>query len=292
MIYVVFGPTGSGKTKAALAIASFFNCPIINADAFQIYQDMDIGTAKLEKDHPLYFKHHLLDILTPEQSYSVKEYQPDFRRCLDSLLVKHQNIVVVGGTGLYIRAALFDYNFEEQDDLDVSDLEQMSNEQLWELLLELDYNSTSNLHPNNRKRVIRAIAIARNNVMTKSEIIAKQEHKIIYENVKFCFLNPPRESLYENINHRVDLMFEKGLVDEVKSLLNKYQLSMTAKQAIGYKEIIAYLEGQTSLDAAKELIKQRSRNYAKRQVTFFKHQFESDEYLDVDTLIKEVTSNV
>lgn len=291
MIYVIFGPTGSGKTKAALEIASFLNCPIINADAFQIYKDMNIGTAKLEKDHPLYAKHHLLDILTPEQSYSVKEYQQDFRSCLDSLLLKHQDIVVVGGTGLYIRAAFYDYSFEEQIELDVSDLENMSNEELWELLLKLDYNSSINLHPNNRKRVIRAIAIARNNSMTKSEMIAKQEHKIIYDNVKFCFLNPPRETLYANINDRVDLMFIKGLVDEVKTLLSKYELSITAKQAIGYKEIIAYLEGQMTLIEAKELIKQRSRNYAKRQVTFFKHQFKSDEYINVDTLIKEVISN-
>ena len=141
---------------------------------------------------------------------------------------------------------------------------------------------------NNRKRVIRAIQIARTHDMNKSESIDKQEHKLVVDDeVKFLFLNPNREALYENINNRVDIMFGQGLLDEVKGLLNKYELSRTAKAAIGYKEVIDYLESKCSLEECKELIKKRTRNYAKRQVTFFKHQLPCVEFTNKEDLLKE-----
>ena len=164
----------------------------------------------------------------------------------------------------------------------------MSNEELYSLLRKLDYDASLNIHPNNRKRVIRAITIAKNQKETKSENIAKQKHELIYDGVKILMLSPKREDLYENINKRVDKMFELGLVDEVKKLLNKYQLSYTAKAAIGYKEVIDYLNNQTTLDECVELIKKRSRNYAKRQVTFFKNQFELEMFTSKEDLLKEV----
>ena len=164
----------------------------------------------------------------------------------------------------------------------------MTNEELYSLLQKLDYDASLSIHPNNRKRVIRAITIANNQKETKSENIARQKHELIYDDIKILMLNPNREELYENINKRVDKMFELGLVDEVKKLLNKYQLSNTAKAAIGYKEVIDYLDNQISLEECKELIKKRTRNYAKRQVTFFKNQFELEMFENKNDLLKEV----
>ena len=291
MIYVICGPTGSGKTQASLQLAVFLHAPIINADAFQIYRDMNIGTAKISSQNPEYSNHFLLDIISPDQSFSVKEYQQLFRQTIDSLKKRYTNIIVVGGTGLYIRASLYDYNFEDHEPDDTSDLDHLSNQELWDLLTSLDEKSLSSLHPNNRKRVIRAISIARTNRKNKSENIQKQEHKIIYPDVSIYFINPPRVELYENINKRVDEMFDLGLVKEVEDLLVKYHLSLTASQAIGYKEVIDYLAHKMSLNECRNLIKQRTRNYAKRQVTFFKHQFDSQEFISGEELVKAIIKN-
>ncbi|MCF0108083.1 MAG: tRNA (adenosine(37)-N6)-dimethylallyltransferase MiaA [Bacilli bacterium] len=288
MIYIICGPTGSGKTSAAIKVANALSCPIINADAFQIYKGMDIGTAKIIKDDPNYNKHYLLDIVSPDASYSVKEYQEAFRKTVSSLSKNYQDIVVCGGTGLYIRASIYDYNFEEHEPDDTSDLEKLTNDELWNMLISLDKDACNNIHPNNRKRVIRAISIARTNTISKSQNIEMQSHKLIYDDVRILMLNPPRDLLYENINKRVDIMFENGLINEVESLTKQYELSLTAKQAIGYKEVLDYLDGNCSLESAKELIKQRTRNYAKRQVTFFKHQFELETFETKELLLKEL----
>ena len=293
MLIVIVGPTGSGKTSIALALAEHFHAPIINADAFQIYRDMNIGTAKVKQGSDAYRKHYLLDIVSPNETYSVKEYQSDFRKAYFSLKDKFDNIIVCGGTGLYIKAALYDYHFEDEEEADVSDLEELNNEELYSLLKRLDSKATETIHINNRKRVIRAIQIARTHALNKSENIDKQEHDLFFKNekVKFYFLNPNREELYININTRVDQMFEQGLVDEVKQLLNKYELSRTAKAAIGYKEVIDYLDDKYSLEECKELIKKRTRNYAKRQVTFFKHQLPCLEFDNKDVLLKEALNH-
>ena len=201
MLHVIVGPTGSGKTSVALKLADFYNAPIINADAFQIYQEMDIGTAKIERDSEDYKKHYLLDIVKPNELYSVKQYQEDFRRVYSELRKNNENIIVCGGTGLYIKAALYDYAFEDEEQTDVSDLEELSNEELYGLLKELDPKALETIHMNNRKRVIRAIQIARTHDINKSEAIDKQEHKlVINDEVRFYFLNPNREALYEGIN--------------------------------------------------------------------------------------------
>ena len=293
MLICIVGPTGSGKTDIALKLATFYNAPIINADAFQIYQEMDIGTAKIARDSEDYKKHYLLDIVKPNQTYNVKQYQEDFRKTYSELNKNNQIIIACGGTGLYLKAALYDYVFEDEEEVDVSDLQEMSNEELLALLTKLDPKATENLHMNNRKRVIRAITIARTHALNKSQTIEQQSHELFFndEQIKFLFLNPDRKSLYENINARVDLMFEKGLIDEVKCLLNKYELSVTAKAAIGYKEVIDYLDNKCTLEECKELIKKRSRNYAKRQVTFFKHQLPCMEFANKEELLKEAKKN-
>ena len=288
MIYAIVGPTGSGKTSLACSLAKDFNLPIINADAFQIYQEMNIGTAKIEQNDPLYKSHYLIDIVKPNQNYSVKQYRDDFDGIIHQLLKEHKDIIICGGTGLYLRAALYDYSFPEEEIVDTSKYDSMSNEKLYELLKKLDPQSTEKIHMNNRKRVIRALSIAESGGLTKSENIANQEHILRFpkEEVQILFLNPNREQLYQTINERVEQMFANGLVDEVRELLQKYQLSQTASQAIGYKETIDYLNDLTSLEECKELIKKRSRNYAKRQVTFFKHQFETIEFIDKNSLFE------
>ena len=292
MIYAIVGPTGSGKTSLACEVASRFDLPIINADAFQIYQDMNIGTAKISKDDPLYKNHYLVDIINPSQTYSVKQYRDDFDRIIFNLLLTNKDVLICGGTGLYLRAALYDYNFPEQLLFDTSKYEKMDAEELYERLEKLDPESALKIHPNNKKRVIRALIIAENGGLTKSENIASQEHKMRFDNVQILFLNPEREKLYQTINERVDQMFDNGLVEEVKELLKKYKFSLTAYQAIGYKEVIDYLDGKTSSEECKELIKKRSRNYAKRQVTFFKHQFETIEFDNKETLLSYLLTNI
>ena len=289
MLIVIVGPTGSGKTEIALKLADFYHAPIINADAFQIYQDMNIGTAKIDGNSEDYKKHYLLDIVKPDQTYSVKQYQEDFRKTYLALKKQYQTIIVCGGTGLYIKAALYDYAFEDEETADISDLDDMSNKELYELLKKLDSKATETIHMNNRKRVIRAIQIARTHNVNKSEGIDQQEHQLYFkdEDVKFLFLNPNRDELYANINARVDQMMNNGLLNEVKELLNKYELSLTAKAAIGYKEVIDYLDGKYSLEECSELIKKRTRNYAKRQVTFFKHQLPCLQFDNKEALLQE-----
>ena len=291
MTYVIVGPTCSGKTSAAIALSEYLSCPIINGDAFQIYKDMDIGTSKIAKTDPAYKNHYLLDIVSPDKTFSVMEYQELGRKTLDELLQTSKDVIIVGGTGLYIKALLYDYQFLKEESDDNSDLEELDNHALHQMLEEFDEEEAKKIHENNRKRVIRAISLIRKSNIKKSELIASQKHDLIYpkEQVRFFFLNPNREELYKNINIRVLEMMDMGLVDEVKKLLSKYDLSLTARQGIGYKEVIGYLNGELSYDECVALIQKRTRNYAKRQVTFFKNQFE---YLENYESGKEMLSKI
>ncbi|MDY0177737.1 MAG: tRNA (adenosine(37)-N6)-dimethylallyltransferase MiaA [Bacilli bacterium] len=286
MIIVIIGPTASGKTTLVKKIYKYFNNPlIINGDAFQIYQEMNIGTAKISSDDSLFAHYSLLNLKTPDEIYSIRDYQKDFRYAVDKALKDKKDVIVVGGSGLYIRAALFDYKFVDapSDKNFVLD-EKMSNGELHDLLTKKDPVSASKIHPNNRKRVIRALEIFFESGKTKSAIIKEQKHELMYQDVHFFFINPNREQLYQRIENRVEEMFLDGLIDEVKNLLKRYNLSLTAKEAIGYKETIQYLEGKMSLEETKTSIKKRTRNYAKRQITFFKHQFVSEEFKSVEDL--------
>ncbi len=286
MIYVIVGPTASGKSRAAeMLYKKCKDAVLINADAFQIYKDMDVATAKISKDDPLRSQYKLLDVVTPDKTFSVKEYQELARKEIDKALDKNKDVIMVGGTGLYIRATLYDYDFPETQDSDVSEYNSLNNEDLHGILKSLDPKEAEKIHPNNRKRVIRAIELIKMSGESKSDILSKQKHKIIYDNVKIYFINPPRDELYERINNRVDEMFESGLIDETKMLLEKYELSLTSKQAIGYCETIDLIYNKSSIDDAKNKIKQRTRNYAKRQVTFFKHQFNTIEVKNFDEIL-------
>jgi len=282
------GPTCSGKTEVANAIIDKLHCEAINFDAFQIYKDMNIGTSKLEQSDPHYVKYHLLDIVSPSESFSVMQFQKICREEIAKALEKNKDVVLVGGTGLYLRATLYDYEFEVEESRDDSDLEKLDNHSLHEMLQKLDYEASLKIHENNRKRLLRAISMIRSSDVTKSERINSQKHEVIYPNVRFLFLSPNRETLYEKINSRVIDMVNNGLVDEVKELLEKYDLSITARQGIGYKEIIDFLHGNCSLEDAIELIQKRTRNYAKRQVTFFKNQFQYELFESKEQLLESI----
>ncbi len=280
MIIVIVGPTGVGKTALSLALAKHFKTEIISGDAMQIYQSMDIGTAKIPSNKKAGIPHHMIDILKPDESYSVADYQRDVRRHIEKQLKQDKLPIIVGGTGFYIKSVLYDYCFE--DDKRDLELEQhyqtMDNETLHAQLKKYDEKKAATLHPNNKKRVLRALVQAKKGTPLSQK---KGKDTPVYD---YCmiFLNKKRDELYRIIDQRVDDMFGAGLIQESQKLYQK-NLSKTAQQAIGYKELFASFEGQYDLDEAKSLIKRHSRQYAKRQLTYFKHQFKAHE---IDTTNK------
>ena len=257
MILAIVGPTGVGKTKLSIELAKKYNAIIINCDAMQVYKGLDIGTAKIREDEKEGIKHLLFDIKEPNEKYTVFDYQKDVRDLLDKY--KDNNIIFVGGTGLYLRAALFDYRFNE--DKDIVDYSDYTNQQLLDLCLKKDPNC--NIHINNRVRLERFLNRDNNDIVKPN---------LLYD-VTFIGLTTDRDILYNNINKRVDIMLENGLLDEVKDLYKKYSNSEALRRGIGYKELLDYLDNKCSLDDAIYKIKQNSRHYAKRQYTFFNNQF-------------------
>lgn len=274
-VIVVVGPTGVGKTKMGVALAKYFNGEVISGDSMQIYKTMDIGTAKVTTVEMEGIAHHLIDIKEPTESYSVKDFQDEVRLKIKEISRRGKLPIIVGGTGLYIKAALYDYEFgESQMDHQeyVNKYQDYTNEQLYDLLLKIDETSAKELHPNNRQRVLRAIAIYESTGVKKSETLAKQNHELIYD-AQFIGLTLERDILYERINQRVDLMVKQGLLQEIDELMKKkYSPALQSMKAIGYKEWFAYYQGVQSLEETLELIKKNSRNYAKRQYTWFNNQ--------------------
>jgi len=288
-IIVILGPTASGKSFCAEEIAKQNkNVELINADAFQIYKDMDVGTAKIKKNDPLRDRYHLLDIVSPADTYSSFNYQKDFREVVSNLLKGNKDIIVVGGTGLYIRAALYDYSFMNLEPIDMSKYQLMDEISLHNELAKLDEEEANKIPYQNKKRVLRAIEIILGSGSKKSDLVNNQNHKPIYENVSFYFLNPNRDDLYLKINERTKEIIDGGLLEETRSLLDRYVLSETSKHAIGYSEAISYINNEISFEEMYNIIAKRTRNYAKRQVTFFKNQFVSKSYSNKEDLIKDV----
>ena len=272
MIIVITGPTCMGKSETALEIAKVFNAEVVNGDAFQCYKEMEIGVAKPPKEYFDVVPHHLFSFVNVDQDYSIADYQKDLRRTVDEIVSRGKNVVIVGGSGLYIRSSLYDYEFKEQPKFDMSKYESMSNSELHDELQRIDPKQAEIIHENNRKRVLRAIEIYLTQGKTKTEVIESQEHKLVYD-ARFFVREMDRDELYSAINKRVDKMVELGLLEEVRSLVNKYGETCKSLQAIGYKELIPVLKNEAKLEDAIEQIKKNSRNYAKRQVTYMKHQF-------------------
>lgn len=256
MILVITGPTGVGKTKMSIELAKFYNAIIINADSMQIYKGLDIGTAKIKEEEKAGIHHELFDIKEVTEMYTVYDYQRDVR----SLLKKYEdrNIILVGGTGLYIKAALYDYKFQEETKEDLSNI---SNDELYNLCLKKDPNCE--IHKNNRKRLERFISREESN----------GKNTLLYK-ATFIGLTTDRENLYNIINKRVDKMLDEGLVDEVKYFYDLNIRSKAIMTGIGYKELYKYFDGLISLEEAIEEIKKNSRKYAKRQYTWFNNQMD------------------
>lgn len=267
MIICIIGPTCSGKSKLAEVISQFFEAPIINFDAFQVYKEMNIGTAKPSKEELLSGRYFLYDFRDIDEPYDVAQYQSDARKMIEKF--KDRNLIFVGGTGLYLKAALYDYKFEKEDPMPKDYLCQKTNEELFKELIEIDPIDANKIGINNRKRLIRALFVYNTHKESKSEINQNGKDNLLYKDVHFIGLDIARDVLYKNINLRVDAMINNGLEEEANALFIKYGKENRALQAIGYKEFNNELEDQMRID----LIKQNTRNYAKRQMTFFRHQF-------------------
>lgn len=269
MIYAILGPTCSGKSDLAEKLSLKLNYPVINFDAFQVYKELDKGTAKPSKElleSGRYFLYGFRSVLEP---YDVMNYQEDARNLLSKF--NNDNVILVGGTGLYLKALLFDYKFLEEEKMPDDFLNDLSNEELYKKLLLIDKDDAIKIGPNNRKRLLRALYVYKIHGKSKTELNNNGKNNLFYSNVIFIGLNIERSLLYERINKRVDIMFDNGLEKEVNSLFSFYGNKLRAFQAIGYKEF----NNEGSIEEIKELIKKNTRNYAKRQMTFFKHQFEN-----------------
>lgn len=267
-VIVITGPTAVGKTKLSIEIAKRLQTDIINGDAYQIYQKMNIGTAKPTDDEKQGVIHHYMDFLDSSKTYSIAEFQKGVRECIDDLTSKNKVPLIVGGSGLYIDSVIKNYQFlEEKRSIEQSKYDSLTNEELHQVLANLDPDKANEIHPNNRKRVLRAIELISSNVDNTSR---SKKNELVYDAL-IIFLNDNRESLYDRINKRVDKMLADGLIEEVKNIgINNY--SMTSKVAIGYKEVIQYLNNEIDYNEMVELIKKNSRHYAKRQFTWFKNQ--------------------
>ena len=259
MILVVVGPTGVGKTKMSVELAKKYNAIVVNADSMQVYKDLNIGTAKVTEAEKEGVPHLLFDIVEPTDMYTVYDYQRDLRKVLEDN--KDKNIVIVGGTGLYIKAGLYNYEFTEEDE-DINLYEDLSNEELLEKVKEIDPDT--DIHVNNRKRLVRRL-----NKKGEEHIV----DTLLYD-ATFIGLTTDRDTLYDRINKRVDIMVKDGLLDEVKSLYDKNIRSKAIMTGIGYKELYDYYDGNCTLEESLDLIKQRSRRYAKRQYTWFNNQMD------------------
>lgn len=272
-IIAIVGPTGVGKTALSIALAKELNGEIISCDSMQVYKKMDIGTAKVTENEKEGIIHYLVDDQTYDEPYNVKIFQEKCRYYIHKIIEKGKTPILCGGTGLYLKAALYDYTFEEEhvDEEYLKKLEQKSNEELFGLLQTIDEKTAKTIHINNRKRLIRALQIAHSGEI-KSEREAKQQHKPLYD-IYFVGLDAPRPILHERINQRVEKMFKEGLVQEVESLFSEPETwEYTSFQGIGYKEFKEYFENKMTLVQVKEKIKTHSRQYAKRQITWFKNQ--------------------
>lgn len=240
-VLAIVGPTGVGKTKCSVMLAKQFNGEIISADSMQVYQQMDIGTAKVKEEEKEGIVHYLVDDQSYDQPYNVQLFQTRCRKAIQTIQEKGKLPIICGGTGLYLKAALYDYVFEEEkEDLEYTQfLQNKKTEALYQMLKEVDEKSLEKIHPNNRKRIIRALQIAHTGV-NKSEREQRQEHKPLYD-VYFLGLTCPRELLHERINQRVDQMFDQGLVQEVESLFSSPETwEYSSFQGIGYKEFKDY----------------------------------------------------
>ena len=276
-VVVIVGPTASGKTKLSVELAKKIDGEIISADSMQIYKDMDIGTAKVTKEEMQGIRHYLVDCVSPDERYTVSNFKKDSENAIKEILSHNKNPIIVGGTGLYVNSLIYDIEYQEMkfdEDYrkklmqEAESLEGLHG--LWEKANKIDPEAMKKISSNDKKRIVRVLEIYNSTGKTKTEqeILSKSEEPKY--DFKVFGINFEREVLYERINKRVDIMFEQGLEKEVRNLVKKYNSFPTAMQGLGYKEVVEYINGKISYDDMVEKIKQETRRYAKRQMTWFR----------------------
>lgn len=287
-VIVITGPTAVGKTKLSIELAKRYNGEIINADAVQVYKGLDIGSAKVTEEEKEDIPHHLFDIKEVDEEYTIYHYQKDCRKLIKEVQGRGKTPILVGGTGLYIKAALYDYKLTEEKETNTYD--NLTDEELYNKLLEVDKDIV--IDKNNRRRLIRALNYYKEN---NKSINTNTTNKLLYDAI-FIGLTTDRIILYDKINTRVDIMIKEGLLNEVKVFYDKNIRTKPLLNAIGYREIYSYFDGNISLEEAIDKIKQNSRHYAKRQYTFFNHQlpvvwFETD-YSNFNNTVEKVINYI
>lgn len=284
-VIVITGPTAVGKTKLSIELAKYFNGEIINADSTQIFKKLDIATAKINEEEKENIIHHLIDIKNIDEDYTVYDYQKDCRCKIEEICNKGKKVFLVGGTGLYIKAVLYDYKFENE--ILSNQYKDLSNDEIYEKLIKIDSNNS--VHKNNRQRLIRALNYCINNNRLYSE--KEKTEKLLYNPI-IIGLTTDRKTLYERIDYRVDKMINNGLIEEAKKIYDTKIRSKAVMTPIGYKELFMYFDKQISLEDAIITIKQRSRKYAKRQYTWFNNQMNinwfSVDFNDFNNTVNEV----
>lgn len=274
-VVVIGGPTASGKTDLSIRLAKKINGEIVSADSMQIYKEMNIGTAKPDEDERQGIKHYMLDIINPDERYSVADYKRQAKIAIQEIINKGKTPIVVGGTGLYIDSLIYEIEYVDiQTDLEYRKqleerVEKEGLQKLYEEARKIDECAMEKISPNDKKRILRVLEIYKQTGKTKTQL-DKQSRKDVQYDYKVFAINMDREILYNRINKRVDIMIQKGLIDEVKQIYNKYKMFPTAMQALGYKEVVEYLEDKITKEEMIEKIKQESRRYAKRQLTWFR----------------------
>ena len=278
-LIVLTGPTAVGKTKLSIALAKAVNGEIISADSMQVYKYMDIGSAKIRPEEMQGIRHYLIDELEPDEEFHVVRFQQMAKEAMEAIYAKGKIPIVVGGTGFYIQALLYDIDFTESNEDSVyrQELEQLASEKgaehLHDMLRNVDPVSADTIHANNVKRVIRALEFYQQTGEKISEHNEQERAKASPYDFCYFVLNDDRENLYERINLRIDKMLEEGLIEEVQSLKDKgYTRDMVSMQGLGYKEILDYLNGECTLEEAVYILKRDTRHFAKRQLTWFRRE--------------------
>lgn len=275
-VIVICGPTASGKTALSIELAKQINGEIVSCDSMQIYKDMDIGTAKPTKEEMQGIKHYLIDFISPDERYSVADYKEDAKKAIREIIKKGKIPIIVGGTGLYVDSLIYEIEYPniEFDEEYRKKLEKIADEEgldkLYEKAGKIDEEAIKKISKNDKKRIIRILEIYHATGKNKTQQEIESRKKEVEYDYHVYALNWNREKLYERINKRVDIMIEQGLIDEVKSIYEKYSKFPTAMQGLGYKEVVEYLENKITKEDMIEKIKQETRRYAKRQLTWFR----------------------
>ena len=275
-VIVIVGPTASGKTALSIELAKKINGEIVSCDSMQIYKDMNIGTAKPTKEEMQGVKHYLIDFVSPDERYSVADYKQEAKKAIRKILKKGKVPIVVGGTGLYVDSLIYEIEYpnmefdEEYREKLEKEVEENGLEGLYEKAKEIDNEAIKKISKNDKKRILRILEIYHATGKNKTDQEKESRKKEIEFDYKVYALKWDREKLYERINKRVDIMLEQGLIEEVKKVYEKYNEFPTAMQGLGYKEVVEYLENNITKEEMIEKIKQETRRYAKRQITWFR----------------------